>query len=115
MSADGLRADPDKVRAVQNMPHPTDAKAVQRLIGFVTYLARFMPHLSEVCEPLRRLLDKDVSWHWLPKHTAAVEEIKRLATAAPILRYYDVTKPVTIQSDASQKGLGAAYYRRVSQ
>lgn len=106
LSAEGLRADPEKIRAVRDMPHPEDAKAVQRFIGFVTYLARFMPRLSEVCEPLRRLLDKDVPWHWLPKHDAAVEEIKRLVTSAPTLRYYDVTKPVTIQSDASQKGLG---------
>ncbi|KAK7918719.1 hypothetical protein WMY93_010003 [Mugilogobius chulae] len=106
LSAEGLRPDPEKIRAVQDMPHPTDAKAVQRFIGFVTYLAKFLPRLSEVCEPLRRLLDKDVMFHWLPKHDAAVEEIKRLVTVAPVLKYYDVTKPVTIQSDASQKGLG---------
>ena len=106
LSAEGLRVDPEKVRAVQDMPLPTDAKAVQRLRGFVTYLAKFTPHLSELCKSLHRLLDRDVPWHWLPKHDAAVEEIKHLVTAAPILRYYDVTKPVTIQSDASQKGLG---------
>lgn len=106
LSAEGLHPDPEKVRAVQEMPHPTDAKAVQRFIGFVTYLAKFLPRLSEVCEPMRRLLDKDVMFHWLPKHDAAVQEIKRLVTAAPVLRYYEVTKLVTIQSDASQKGLG---------
>lgn len=60
LSAEGLRVDPEKVRAVQDMPLPTDAKAVQRLIGFMAYLAKFTPHLSEVCEPLRRLLDRDV-------------------------------------------------------
>ena len=64
-----------------------------------------MPRLSEVCEPLRRLMDKEVPWHWLPKHDAAVAEIKRLVSAAPVLKYY-VTKPVTVQSDASQNGLG---------
>lgn len=107
LSAEGLRADPQKkIRAIQEMPHPTDAKVVQRFIGFVTYLTKFMPHLSGVCEPLRRLLDKDVTWHWLSKHEAAVQEIKQLVTTALVLRYYDVTKPVTIQSDASQKGLG---------
>ncbi|KAJ8361647.1 hypothetical protein SKAU_G00181720 [Synaphobranchus kaupii] len=88
------------------MPNPTDAKGVQRLIGFANYLAKFMPHLSSVCEPLRRLLDKDTPWHWLPKHEAAVYELKSLATTMPVLRYYDVTKPITIQSDASQSGLG---------
>ncbi|KAF7644963.1 hypothetical protein LDENG_00213030 [Lucifuga dentata] len=106
LTAEGLRLDPKKVRVIQDMPHPTDTKGVQRLIGFINYLSKFMPWLSEVCEPLRRLLDKDVTWHWLPKQEAAVEEIKQFVTAVPVLKYYDVSKPVTIQSDASQKGLG---------
>lgn len=106
LSAKGLKPDPDKVRAILDMPNPSDAKGVQRLIGFANYLAKFMPHLSAVCEPLRRLLDKDTPWHWLPKHEAAVQEMKSLASSMPVLRYYDVTKPVTIQSDSSQRGLG---------
>lgn len=60
LSAEGLKAGPEKVRAVLDMPNPTDAKGVQRCVGFVNYLSRFMPRLSAVCEPLRRLLDKDV-------------------------------------------------------
>uniref|UniRef100_A0A8C7DZQ6 Gypsy retrotransposon integrase-like protein 1 n=1 Tax=Oncorhynchus kisutch TaxID=8019 RepID=A0A8C7DZQ6_ONCKI len=88
------------------MPHPSDVKGVQRFVGFVTYLAKFLPRLSEVCEPLRRLMDKDTIWHWLPKHDAAVREIKQLVTQTPVLRYYNVSKPVTIQSDSSQYGLG---------
>eukprot|EP00063_Salmo_salar_P032454 XP_014007289.1 PREDICTED: uncharacterized protein LOC106575331 [Salmo salar] len=106
LSAKGLKPDPDKVRAILDMPNPSDAKGVQRLIVFANYLAKFMPHLSAVCEPLRRLLDKDTPWHWLPKHKAAVQEMKSLASSVPVLRYYDVTKPVTIQSDSSQRGLG---------
>lgn len=106
LSAEGLKADPDKVRAVLDMPNPTDTKGVQRFVGFVNYLSKFMPRLSEVCEPLRRLLDKDVQWHWLPKHDTAMKEIKTLITAVPVLRYYNIDRPVTIQSDSSQTGLG---------
>uniref|UniRef100_A0A8C4S4R6 Gypsy retrotransposon integrase-like protein 1 n=1 Tax=Erpetoichthys calabaricus TaxID=27687 RepID=A0A8C4S4R6_ERPCA len=106
LSSSGLKADPEKVRAIMEMPTPTDAKAVQRFVGFITYLSKFLPHLSEVCEPLRKLLSKDVTWHWLPKHEAAVQEIKKLVTTTPVLRYYDVSKPVAIQSDSSQHGLG---------
>ena len=36
-----------------------DVKAVQRLLGVVTYLAKFVPKLSTVSEPLRRLTDQD--------------------------------------------------------
>lgn len=106
LTASGLKPDPEKVRAIVDMPNPSDAKGVQRIIGFANYLAKFMPHLSGVCEPLRRLLDKDTPWHWLPKHDAAVSELKSLASSMPVLRYYDVTRPVTVQSDSSQSGLG---------
>uniref|UniRef100_A0A8K9WQE0 ribonuclease H n=1 Tax=Oncorhynchus mykiss TaxID=8022 RepID=A0A8K9WQE0_ONCMY len=106
LSAKGLKPDPDKVRAIHDMPNPSDAKEVQCLIRFANYLAKFMPHFSAVCEPLRRLLDKDTSWHWLPKHEAAVNEMKSLASSMPVLRYYEVTNPVTTQSDSSQRGLG---------
>ncbi|KAJ8353117.1 hypothetical protein SKAU_G00206840 [Synaphobranchus kaupii] len=106
LSSQGLRIDPEKTRAVLDMPTPTDAKAVQRFIGFVTYLAKFLPRLSEVCKPLHRLLDKDSVRHWLPKHEQAVQEIKRLVSTTPVLKYYDVTRPVTVQSDASKNGLG---------
>ena len=34
--------------------------------------------------------------------------IQRMISTAPVLAYYDVTKPITIQCDASQFGLGAA-------
>uniref|UniRef100_A0A8C5Q177 Reverse transcriptase RNase H-like domain-containing protein n=1 Tax=Leptobrachium leishanense TaxID=445787 RepID=A0A8C5Q177_9ANUR len=93
LSWEGLKADPDKLRAILDMPQPENVKSLQRFIGFVTYLAKFLPHLSEVCEPLRRLLDKDA-------------DIKHLVTDTPVLKYYDVTTPVTIQSDASKTGLG---------
>ncbi|KAI8493812.1 hypothetical protein Bbelb_281590 [Branchiostoma belcheri] len=108
LTARGLRPDPEKVKAIVEMPTPDDVRAVQRLLGMVNYLAKFLPHLSDVCEPLRRLTDKDAIWAWLPVHDQAVEEIKKLVTAQPVLQYYDVEKEVTIQGDASDKGLGAA-------
>ena len=56
----GLKPDPDKIQAVSNMPKPDDIKAVRRFCGFVNYLAKFLPHLAEVMEPLRQLTHKDV-------------------------------------------------------
>ncbi len=109
LSAEGLKADPDKAKVVLDMPNSTDAKGVQRIVGFVNYLSRFMPRLSEVCESLRRLLDKDVQWHWLPKHDNSMRGIKSLVTAVPVLRYYDINKLVTIQNDSSQTGLGCCF------
>jgi len=43
----GLKIDPEKVKAVQDMPRPTDVEAVHRLNGFVNYLAKFLPKLAD--------------------------------------------------------------------
>jgi hypothetical protein len=89
------------------MPAPVDRKGVLRLIGFATYLSKFCPRFSDVIEPLRSLAKRDNEFAWRPDpHERAFSELKRLIIEAPTLAYYDVTKPVTIQCDASQGGLG---------
>ncbi|XP_063962569.1 uncharacterized protein K02A2.6-like [Lytechinus pictus] len=108
ISAEGLKPDPKKVEAVLKMPNPTDVAGVQRFIGFVNYLSKFLPGLSDLCEPLRKLTQKDVTWWWAEVHDRAVTEIKKLVTAEPVLQYYDPSKELTLQADASDTGLGAA-------
>ena len=71
------------------------------------YLAKFIPGMSEITAPLRELLKKQVTWHWAAKHQAAFKKIKEILSTDRVLRYYDVTKPVVLQTDASGKGLGA--------
>ena len=112
LTSKGLRPDPRKVQAVTDMPKPDSVQVVQRFLGFVDYLAKFLPHLSDVSEPLRRLTDKDAIWCWQPQHDKAVETIKTLVTDNPVLRYYDTTEEVTIRCDASEIGFGAVLLQK---
>jgi len=83
-------------------------KAVQRLLGFVNYLAKFVPHLADECEPLRQLTDKDADWVWEKHHQDTFDHVKQLVADYPVLCYYDVNPPVIIQCNSSETGLGAA-------
>ena len=60
-----------------------------------------------ITAPLRALLKKEVEWNWTFEHDSAMNKLRKVLMSEPVLAYYDVTKPVTIQADASQSGLGA--------
>ena len=48
LTKDGLKPEPDKVCAVKEMPQPDGPKALQRFLGMVTYLSKFIPRLSQI-------------------------------------------------------------------
>lgn len=91
-----MKADPSKVEAILEMPPPNDVKGLKRFLGMVNYLAKFLPLLSDMTEPLRRLDDKEVEWCWLEQHQKAFTTIKKYLADAPVLKYYDVNEEVTI-------------------
>ena len=97
LTSTGLKPDPAKVEAINKMPKPEDVEGVQRLNGFVNYLAKFLPKLSDVMEPIRCLTRKKVQWQWTNEQDRAFEEVQRLVTEAPVLRYYDPSSELTIQ------------------
>ena len=108
ITREGLKPDPEKVEAILKMPAPTDVTGIQRLNGFVNYLARFLPHLCDILEPIRQLTRKNVPFNWSTAQEKALENVKKAVSQAPVLKYFDPSKEVTIQCDASQSGLGAA-------
>ena len=59
ITAEGLKPDPRKTQAIQFMQKPKDQAAVQRYLGFVNYLSKFLPKLSTLFEPLRELTKKN--------------------------------------------------------
>ena len=89
------------------MPRPIVIEGVQRFNGFVNYLAKFLPKLSEVTESIRQLTRKDVPWNWSASQANDVLIMKELVKEAPVLQFFDNNKPLMIQCDVSEKGLGA--------
>ena len=86
-----------------------DKQQLSSFIGMVTYMGNFMPHLSHHTESLLAMLKQEAVFAWDEVANTSFQKIKDLiakSTTKP-LRYYDQRTPVTVQVDASQRGLGA--------
>ena len=108
LTAHRVKADPSKVDAITNLTKPTDVQGVRRILGMTNYLAKFLPKLSDVSAPLRELTRKDHDFNWSDIHNQAFDAIKKLVSSPLLLKYYEPSKPLVLQCDASEKGLGAS-------
>ena len=64
LTSDGLLPSSTKVDAILQMPTPVDVSGIRRLLGRVNYLSKFVNNLSNICETLRILMQKNTAWHW---------------------------------------------------
>lgn len=55
------------------MPAPVDKKGVQRLLGTVNYIAKFVPNMSTMTEPIGQLLKNETQFIWTYEQKAAFE------------------------------------------
>ena len=74
--SDGLQADYNKIKAILNMPFPTDKEAIQRLLGMTNYVQRFALGLADATKSLRHLLEKESVFMWDQSHDKAFNEVK---------------------------------------
>ena len=58
MSEHGIKANPEKIKAISNMGPIRNVKGVQRLTGYLAALSRFISWLGERGMPLYKLLKK---------------------------------------------------------
>ena len=108
-SAQGMHPDPKKVQWITKMTAPMDKQQLQSFLGMVNYMGTFIPNLSHHTELLWAMLKKDNVFHWDDQQTLSFQQVKTLIAKANTtpLRYYDRNLPVTVQVDASLRGLGA--------
>jgi hypothetical protein len=81
----GIETNPEKIAAITNMGPIKDLKGIQRVMGCLAALSRFISRLGEKGLPLYRLLRKAKRFTWTPEAEEALGNLKALLTNAPIL------------------------------
>ena len=58
----GIETNPDKIKAMLDMPSPSSIKEVQRLTGRIVALSRFVSRSNDKCRPFFQILKKVFQW-----------------------------------------------------
>ncbi|GFX62137.1 retrovirus-related Pol polyprotein from transposon opus [Trichonephila clavipes] len=107
VSSNGVRPDPDKIKAVRNFPTPKNIHDIRSFLGLCSYFRRFIKGFCYLAEPLQSLLKSGVEFHWDPEEVEAFNSLKKALTSDPVLGMYDERASTEINTDASGYGIGA--------
>ncbi|KAI2647554.1 Transposon Tf2-6 polyprotein [Labeo rohita] len=114
VSPEGIRMDPDKVKAVVDWPTPDSRKALQRFLGFANFYRCFIRNFSQLAAPLTALTSSKTTFRWSDAANVAFSNIKSRFVSAPILVAPDPTRQFVVEVDASEVGVGAVLSQRFS-
>ena len=105
-TSQGISPDKNRIHAVKQMQPPsTEARS---FLGLVNTVARFVPNLAAMTEPIRRITHKNHPWLWGPEQPEAFNKLCDLISSDTVLAHFDPSLPTQIRYDACKIGISSA-------
>ena len=104
-----VRPEDLKIKAIQDFDIPITKRQVRSFLDLAGYYRKFIPHYSSLAAPLtdltRKVAPNEVVWNTTCER--AFQALKAALSSSPILQSPDFTKQFLLQTDASDRGVGA--------
>ncbi len=112
-----VRPDPAKMQAVNDCKVPETKKDVRAFLGRVGYYRRFIPEFSTIAAPLTDLTRKRKpnNIEWTKDCAEAFQKLKKTLLSSSVLKVADSSRQFILQTDASDRGLGAVLSQKNDQ
>ena len=107
VTSEGLQMNSEKIQSVVKWPVLKNVKEVQSFLEFVNFYRKFIEKYSKIASPLTELTRKDQKFEWSPEAQKAFDELKKRFTSQSILVSFDPEKPITLETDVSDRAIGA--------
>ena len=103
VSKQGIESNPEKIAAIQNMKPPQELWDVQRLIGCLAALSRFISKLGEKALPLYQLMKKSPNFVWTEEDQVPFDDLKKQLSTRPVLAAPKEKEPLLLYIAATSQ------------
>jgi hypothetical protein len=107
VSRDGIKASPDKTKAVRNYPVPKTTKEVRSFLGLASFYRRSVPKFAQIAKLLTELLRKDAPFLWSERQQSAFSDLKSVLYSDQVLAYPNFKDSFILTTDASKVAVAA--------
>ncbi|GBM98038.1 Retrovirus-related Pol polyprotein from transposon 297 [Araneus ventricosus] len=113
ISADGVKTDPEKTKAVVDWPRPETVHDLRSFLGLCTYYRRFVRNFSAIARPLHKLTEARSNFNWTEECEKSFNSLKQALITSPVLTYPRTDKEFILDTDASNEGIGAVLSQKI--
>lgn len=118
--------EPERIESIKNWPEPQSIREIQVFIGFANFYRRFIRNFSAIAGLLTSMLKTGPGSKALkpakkriittpqpgsasfltPNAKESFRKLKQAFCEEPIWQHFDVSKPIQVETDASEKAIG---------
>jgi predicted aspartyl protease len=103
---EGVKIDPEKIKAIVDWVQPKSTKAVRSFLGFANYYRMFIEDYSNIAIPLLNLTKKGMPFTWGDAEEQSFQNMKQKFIKEPVLASYDPDKDTRVEPDSSGWAVG---------
>ena len=103
-----IKANPNKIKAIEQIEAPRRVKDVRRLAGCVAALSRFISKSAKRALPFFKILKKVGPVKWTPEAEAALRDFRRYLSSTLILVSPKPQEPLLLYLAATNQVVNAA-------
>ena len=108
VSAEGLKMDPEKVKAIVEWPSLGNVFEVRSFHGLASFYRKFIRNFSKINAPIIETIKKiKQPLKWVAEAKRNFKLLKKKITEKHVLILPDFTKPFQVKCDASGESIGA--------
>ncbi|XP_054279081.1 uncharacterized protein K02A2.6-like [Macrosteles quadrilineatus] len=107
IDGNGIHPSEDKVETIRHAPRPRNVKELRAFLGALNFYERYIPNLHAIASNLHKLTGTKTKWKWTDTEQSTFDKLKNILSLEKTLVPYDISKPIIVECDACEQGVGA--------